>query len=116
MEIRMARGDLVTKTFRLLKKDKTTYETEPDEIYFTVKTVASECDFKFQKRLSRGEIIRVEQGKYQFTILPQDTDGLLFSNYDFDIEIVKEGTLKRTFTGQLVLTKEVTHACNEGAV
>lgn len=110
----MARGDLETKTFTLRNKDKTVFQTEPDDIFFTVKANAKDRNYKFQKRLSDGSISKIETGKYQFTIEPKDTDGLDFNTYDFDIEIVKDGVLKKTFCGQLVLSKEVTHHYNEG--
>lgn len=114
MEIRMARGDVVSKSFTIKNRDGTVYDQTPDDIYLTVKTSALESEFLFQKRLSTGGITNLETGKYQFTILPEDTNGLSFRTYDFDIEIVKAPSLKKTFYGKLILEKEVTHACNEG--
>ena len=114
MEIRMARGDITTKSFTIKNKDGTLYSEEPDDIYFTVKSSANDKEYKFQKRLVTGTIESIDTGKYQFTILPEDTNDLGFSTYDFDIEIVKLPGLKKTFYGKLILEKEVTHACNEG--
>lgn len=114
MEIRMARGDIEPKTFKIQYANGTLYEDIPDEIYFTVKNKASDHDYKFQKRLSDGGIVMVEPGKYSFTINPEDTNNLNFgASYDFDFEIVKGNELKKTFCGKLVLEKEVTHAYNE---
>lgn len=114
MEIRMARGDIVTRSFTIMNKDGTLFEEVPDEIYLTVKASASDSKYKFQKRLSDGGIVNTEIGKYQFTIKPEDTNPLGFRTYEFDIEVVSEPWLKKTFVGRLVLEKEVTHACNEG--
>lgn len=114
LEIRMARGDLVTKSFRLIGPQNSTYTIEPDEIYFTVKLNSRDHDYKFQKRLSDGGIDLVETGRYIITIDPEDTDNLLFGVYEFDIEVVKTGSIKKTFCGKLVLEKEVTHHYNEG--
>ena len=114
MQIIMARGDIERKTIWLKNKDGTAYATVPDEIYFTVKKNANEHDFLFQKKMSDGTIAQVDTGKYQFTIQPEDTDGLGFGTYDFDIEVVKEGLVKKTFCGTLKLEKEVTHHYNEG--
>lgn len=114
MEIRMARGDITTKTFTVKNSDGTAYQDTPDEIYFTVKKYHTDHEFLFQKRLSTGRIANVDTGKYQFTIQPEDTNGLAFGDYDFDIEIVKAPSLKKTFYGKLYLDKEVTHANNEG--
>lgn len=114
MEIRMARGDIKTKTFTIRRKDKSVYQDTPDEIYFTVKKYHTDHEFLFQKRLSDGKIASIEAGKYQFTIQPEDTNNLDFGEYEFDIEIVKAPNIKETFCGILNLDKEVTHANNEG--
>jgi len=110
----MARGDIVSRSFTIKNKDGTVFSETPDEIYLTAKTSAYDREYKFQKRLSDGGIVNVAPGKYQFTIIPEDTNALCFSIYYFDIEIVKMPSLKKTFFGQLVIEKEVTHACNEG--
>ena len=114
MEIRMARGDIESRNILLKNRDGTPYATVPDEIYFTVKKNASDHDFLFQKKIADGTIALVEPGKYQFTIEPEDTDNLGFGTYDFDIEVVKDGEIKKTFCGTLSLAKEVTHHYNEG--
>ena len=86
--IKMARGDVEIKNFTV-KQNGSAWSETPDEIYFTVKSNANDKDYKFQKRLSDGGIVLVETGKYQIKIEPEDTNGLSFSKYDFDIEIVK---------------------------
>jgi hypothetical protein len=45
--------------------------------------------------------------------MPEDTNNLDFGEYMFDIELVIEGQMKKTFTGRLRLTEESTHATNE---
>lgn len=114
MDIKMARGDTVSRAFTVKNKDGTVFAETPDEIYFTVKKTYTDRNFKFQKRLSTGGIESVDTGKYKFTIFPEDTNGLTFGDYDFDIEIVKAPGLKQTFCGKLTLQKEVTHSYNEG--
>ena len=114
MEIRMPRGDIVSRSFTIKQKDGTVYTDTPDEIYFTVKDSANYKEYRFQKRLTDGGIVNIEPGKDQFSIMPEDTNDLSFSTYDFDIEIVKAPGLKRTFFGKFILEKEVTHAYNEG--
>ena len=115
MEIRMARGDLETRTIRLKTKSGEPYGMYPNDIYFTVKKNASDRNYIFQKRLSDDTIVYVDTGEYRFSILPEDTDGLPFGTYEFDIEIVKHDTtnVKKTFCGTLILSKEVTHHYNE---
>ena len=117
MEISMVRGDLETRTFQIRSPDGQG-GTEPftetlDDIYLTVKKNPNTRDFKFQKRLSNGTILPLGDGTYQFTIRPEDTDGIDYGEYGFDIEIVKDGEIKKTFTGIFRVTEEYTHAANE---
>ena len=114
MEIRMARGDLESRQFLLKNASGQTFTTEPDEIYFTVKKTADDRDFYFQKRLTTGGIVLIETGKYQITILPENTNNMKYGDYAFDIEVVKDGLIKKTFFGRFILDKEVTHYYNEG--
>lgn len=114
MQITMPRGDLLTKSFIIRAPDKTPYTEQLDEVYLTVKKSFRDRNFKFQKRMSNGGIDYVGDGRYQFVIQPEDTNGLDFGDYDFDIEIVKIGEIKKTFAGKLILTSESTHAVNEG--
>ena len=113
MHIEMARGDLETRTFHVSGPDKSPFAEDFDNIYMTVKKYASDKKYIFQKRLSDGGIMKIDDGTYQFTIMPEDTDNMGFGDYDFDIELVINGVLKRTFMGVLTLGKESTHRCNE---
>ena len=113
LQIVMPRGDRVSKSFVVRLSNGTPYLDTLDEIYFTVKKSYIQSRVVFQKKYSEGWIQSLGNGRYQFTILPEDTDGLPFGEYDFDIEIEKEGILKRTFCGKLILTEEVTHRVNE---
>lgn len=110
MEINMPRGDLRPVQFTV-----TDGETAPEltEIYATFKKSFRHPNFLFQKRLSDGTIEALGEGSYQFTIEPEDTDGLTYGTYPFDIEVLGDG-IKQTFTGTLTLTNEATHAGNEG--
>ena len=113
MQIMMPRGDMVSKSFVIWDPDKALFTNQFDEIYFTVKKTYRDRNYLFQKRLSNGGIVNVGEGKYQFTIMPEDTNNLDFGEYMFDIELVIEGQMKKTFTGRLRLTEESTHATNE---
>lgn len=115
LEIIFPRGDRVSK--KIAVREKTTgdlTDIEFDDIYFTVKHKYFNQEFVFQKRYSTGEITKDEYGYYRFTIYPEDTDGLPFGDYDFDIEIVRNGSIKHTTVGRFSLTREVTYATNEG--
>lgn len=103
----------MTKSFTVRTTGGTAFTDPFDNIYLTVKKHADETEYLLQKRLSDGGIESMGSGVYQFTIVPGDTDQMGFGEYDFDIELVIIGILKKTFTGKFVLTKEVTHLCNE---
>jgi hypothetical protein len=116
MTISMPRGDIRPVYFSVRNNDEeqTMYEGAFDEIYFTVKTAFNKNEYLFQKRLSTGEIELTEDGDYQFVIEPDDTDGLKFGKYVFDIELIAGSDIKQTFVGELTLTDEATHRRNEG--
>ena len=109
----MARGDLLTKSFTVKGPGGTPFTDPFDNIYFTVKKYPDDTEYLLQKRLSDGGIVSVGNGKYQFTIEPGDTDQMAFGEYGFDIELVINLQLKRTFVGKFTLTKEYTHMRNE---
>lgn len=115
LKIVLPRGDRTSKKIAIREKatgDIT--DIEFDDIYFTVKRKYFNQDFVLQKRYSTGEITKDDDGYYRFTIYPEDTDGLPFGDYEFDIEIVRNGSIKHTTVGLFSLTKEVTYATNEG--
>ena len=113
MEIVMARGDLETRTFQIVDADGEPYTEQMNDIYMTVKKTPKERSVIFQKRISNGTISYLGDGMYQFVIEPHDTDGLAFGDYVFDIELIKQDEIKKTFCGLLKLMPEVTHAVNE---
>lgn len=120
MMIRMPRGDLRVVRFQINKIDGNPVYSDFEEIYFTVKRLAKDRDYLFQKRLSTGGIEKLGFGDYQVKIMPEDTENLQvntikFPNYVFDIQLVCNGGqgLKQTFVGRLVLTEEVTYPENE---
>ena len=113
----MTRGDLEVRTFQIRSPDgqggTQPYTEELDEIYMTVKKSHNERAYQFQKRMGNGGILPLGDGTYQVTIEPEDTDGMPFGTFEFDIELVKHGEIKKTFTGTLTLTRETTWAVNE---
>ena len=113
MEIIMPRGDLRQVTFTAQGDNQRTLVSDFDEIFFTVKKTFTDRMFLFQKRLSTGGIKLTEEGAYQFTIQPKDTDRLPFGSYVFDIEVIRGDDIKQTFTGHLKLTEEATYSENE---
>ena len=120
MRIQMPRGDLRLVRFLVNDRNGTAADVDFTEIYFTVKRSAGDRLYEFQKRLSTGGITKLRMGDYQLRIDPQDTNKMLvntprFPHYVFDIQLDYKGdyNIKETFTGDLVLTAEVTYAENE---
>lgn len=113
MNIEMPRGDLRPVRFTIRNPDGSAANIPFDEIYFTVKSNHTDKNYLIQKRLSDGGIARLDDGSYQFIILPEDTDNLRMTAYVFDIELVYRNAIKQTTVGKLTLTSEVTHAGNE---
>lgn len=110
MEIVMPRGDLRVIQFGV-SSHGVPY-TDLDEIYFTVKKSVASKTVNMQKKLSTGDIVLIDD-KFQFTIMPEDTDNLEYGRYVFDIEVIKTGVIKETSVGSLTLTSEVTFADDE---
>lgn len=112
--ITMPRGDIRHVGFSIKDISDQLSDIDFEEIYFTVKQAFSKSEYIFQKRLSTGDIQKVDAGIYQFAIRPEDTDNLKVSKYVCDIEIVDlSNDIKQTFTGSFTLTDEATHAANE---
>ncbi|MCL1789855.1 MAG: hypothetical protein FWG40_00600 [Peptococcaceae bacterium] len=112
MKIEMHRGDTCEVTFRVTNKGSGSPAEPFDEIFFTVKESPRSKDVFVQKRLSNGEI-SFDGNAYRLMLMPDETDGLDFGRYAFDIELVRGQFLKRTYLGVLMLGEEVTHARDE---
>lgn len=110
----MPRGDLRPVRVTVRTPDTQQPVTDLDEVYFSVKATYSDVPCLIHKRMSAGDIENLGDGSYQFSILPEDTDNLKVGKYLYDVELVRIADLKQTFTGELVLTNEVTFAENEG--
>lgn len=113
MIIRMPRGDIRPVRFVINNPDKTVTDIDFTEIYFTVKKTGRVRDYKFQKRLTTGGIVKIGSGNYEVRIEPADTNAMEFGNYRFDIQLMFEDELKETFVGDFVLTEEITSEENE---
>lgn len=115
MQIKMPRGDYRKVKFQIKDKSGELANIDFKEIYITFKESTSTKEMLFQKRLSKGDIVKNDDGYYHFGIMPEETDSLDYGTYYFDIQIENDDPLiKQTVTGQLIITDEVTHATNEG--
>ncbi len=113
MKITMPRGDIRNVQFTIKDMNGDVAAVDFSEIFFTCKKRRSDRNVCIQKSLSGNTIEKINDGVYQFTIEPSDTDYLDFGTYIFDIEIIYSDTIKQTTVGTLTLTDEVTHAGDE---
>lgn len=116
--ISMPRGDVVPLEFDIYESDgETITQMDFDDIFFTVKKNFTDRNYKFQKRLSDGNIVRDRDWHYHILIDAEDTNYLPFGDYVFDIELVKHNLtvpdIKQTIVGKLILSEESTYASNE---
>lgn len=113
MDFEFIRGDTFRFKFKLLDANKNILQlTSGDEIYFTVKTNYDKSNFELQKRFSKGEIVQ-EGDYYYITLSHSDTANLKYGNYVYDIELKSGELVKTLITGNITLSKEVTHISNE---
>ena len=106
----MVRGDTFKFKFKRQTRDGKTITELPEKMYITFK-YGNSNDFLFQKTLEDG--ITFDGEYYHVVINPADTDKLRFKEYDYDIEIIRNGEPKTIKVDKINITKEVTFACNE---
>lgn len=112
--MQLTRGDSKTIRFRRISKETGEVITKlPLEVYFTMKEDYRKEDYIFQKTLENGIVFNEEDNYYYLTIKPEDTDGIEFGIYNYDIQIVDEEDYKHTITGDIKITREVTWSENE---
>ena len=110
----MPRGDIRLVRFTVNDPNGTVTDIDFTEIYFTVKKTANDVRYLFQKRLSTGGIIKIDQGDYQIKIEPSDTQNMTYGKYKFDIQLDFLNEVKETFVGDFELSEEITFPENEG--
>lgn len=112
-DIEFPRGDTCPLKFNLLDSNKNLLELTPtDELYFTVKKNFNTSEVLFQKKFSSGDIQRDNDG-YKLILTSNDTAGLKYGSYVFDICIKSTDFVQTLVIGQLTLTNEVTFKSNE---
>lgn len=108
------RGDNKSVKFQRKTSQGAVIESVADEMFFTVKSSSTITSAKFQKKLSDGSLSFDESDfYYRFEILPEDTNGLSYGTYEYDIERISNGKKLTLTVGELAITKEITHAENE---
>ena len=82
-------------------------ETEPDDLFFTVKDKSSDTTAVLQKRLDDG-IEKVEDEiSYDFYLEHTDTEDLKLNNYIYQILALYGSDYETLVEGKLIITPEV---------
>lgn len=111
------RGDTYPlRKFRVTDKNGNVIQlTDTEQLYFTVKTDSNTRDVLIQKRINSG-IELGNDGYYHITMEAEDTNGLDYATYVYDIQLKSTRTkniVKTLFDGTITLTDEVTWGVNE---
>ena len=105
------RGDTIPLKFQRKDNEGNVIMIEADKAYFTVKKNVSQTNVLIQKTLD--DMTLDEEGVYHFTILPEDTDGLDYGTYVYDLEIIQNEIVTTISRGEFIIESEVTFAENE---
>lgn len=112
MDFEFPRGDTFQFKFQIQDKSGELLELDTGiEIYFTVKKNRNSKSVLIQKKLNHG--IELKDGFYYVRINADDTSGLSYGTYNYDIQL-KQGDIVKTITlGTITLTDEITHKGDE---
>lgn len=110
--LELIRGDTAKFKFQRIDADGNPIMTVANELYFTVKENTKTKPFVFQKTLD--DMTFDEEGFYHFVIEPEDTNGLQYWDYSYDVEVIQNGVKTTVAIGKFNLLPEVTWVQNEG--
>lgn len=109
--MKMIRGDTRGFNFQRVNADGEPITTRPDKLYFTVKKSPQDKVVIFQKTIDNMTFD--EDGTWHFVIEPEDTNGLKYMTYVYDIEVITDGVKTTIAKGGLTIEEEVTWAEDE---
>lgn len=110
---KLTRGDTFAGCFTRKDKDGETITDRPDSMYLTVKRSFEDSEAVVQKRLE--DFAQTDDGAWHFELKPEDTSGLAYGCYVFDIQVTVGNIVKTINKSRLELTGEATWASNEEA-
>lgn len=110
--LELTRGDTGLFSFQRLDDNGDPILTQANEVYFTVKRRYTDKAFLVQKTLA--DMTFDGTGVYHFTLEPEDTEGLPYGVYVFDVEVIVEDYKQTIAKGELNITAEATWKVNEG--
>lgn len=108
--MKMRRGDTARFSFKRRDKNDNVITVKADKLYFTVKPNYYINNFVLQKTI---DDMTFDEGKYTFTIEPNDTELLEYGDYVYDIEVITNDYKKTISIGDFIINEEVTFKVNE---
>lgn len=109
--MQIIRGDTKAFKFQIIDANGDPITTEMDSVYFTVKKNFTNKNAIFQ--IKKADMTFDEDGYYHAVIQPENTNGLDYGNYVFDIEYIKDGVKKTPLVDKFIINHEVTFPVNE---
>ena len=109
--MQLIRGDTKMYRFQRKRADGAIITDTPDSLYFTVKRDYTKDEAVIQKKLDDMDMD--EDGTWHFRIEPEDTDGLKYKTYVYDIQVTQDGVKTTIAKGDFTVEEEVTFAENE---
>lgn len=107
--MKITRGDSKRYKFQRLNSEGEVIEEQADRVFFTAKKLPQCSKVAFQKKLGDGITFDEESFFYYIDITPEDTKGLDFGDYGFDIEVQNgENYVKTICVGKLNVGVEYT--------
>lgn len=110
-DIILTRGDTCQLKWQRLDEEGEPITDIPDKMYFTVKK-----GFKTQNPIVQKTLEDMELGDddyWHIVIAPDETDGLAYGEYVFDLEVINAGIKQTIAMGTFTVGCEVTFARNE---
>lgn len=106
-DISLTRGDTFIATLALEKNGEEYTPTNEDSIRFALKHNRLKSDRSDYQDVDPLLNIPIPNDSMTLTIEPNDTKGLAFGEYAYDIEITSGGTVDTFIIGKFTLTPEV---------
>ena len=115
-EIKIVQGD-TSPVFKFQRKDTNdgVIKTRPQKMWVTFKVDSKKEKALFQKTLENGIEYSDADNYYRFRLTKEDTEGLCYGKYGFDIAVLNESGEKVTILndGVLLVLEHYTKKCNE---
>lgn len=105
--ITMTRGDTLSFGIEFYDKEGNTFTDDLESAFFTCKQNYTDDENIFQKSLENG-ITKIGDGQYAVRVAPEDTAGIEYGKYFYDLEIRLNSDAFTLLKGVLEIERDVT--------